>query len=333
MIKNAIATQNSLYPNGVHIMNDPRINCTVIAGYNTETMTKLNVDGKQIVATGLSMAGDGTVPLTSAIESNGKLFDNPIYLVNGIDHSGLFKDDDVIKLVVNLIDPNKGGNYSNSKITKAEPGQTAAEICARNEEMSDDVPDNRNTIAQGFYDVFIAYCPVKLSLYDAKGALVGSVSSAGVKAEDPADLGLFNLLVGGETKQVIVPEGYSVKVTGEEAGKMDILMATFNAAGEMMQSYLFPDMEVNPKMEVTLAAKDHEPSVTLDMNGDGKSEKTLTAEDGHKEVYIPMDTGNQAFMTRMWILIGISAGMAVLTAVALVLITLLNKPKKKAKAA
>ena len=331
MIGDALEVQQRLYPDGRHIMETEGLDHTIIAGYGTATVSSLYVDGDRIESVGLSLSGDGTVPLVSAIETQGRLFDSPIYLVDGVDHSGLFGDEDVIALVIGLIDPSKAQGYDTDKISQ--PGaddKEASDIISQAEVDSEDAPDKRDGAFSDVYDILVAYCPVELELYDEQGALVGSVGSDGISVEDAADQVLFQRLYGGESKQVIIPKGYSVKVLGESKGQMDLRLATMNSSGEMMQTYFYEDLQVEPEMAVEVTVEDHAPTITVDMDGDGTKEKTLEPEDGTKEVYIPMDSGDDGD-GRLWVLIGISGGLVLLTGIALVLITVLTSPKKGKK--
>ena len=332
MITDALGVQQRLYPNGKHIMETDGLDHTIIAGYATPTVSSLYVDGDRIESAGLSLAGDGTVPLTSAIETQGRLFDSPIYLVDGVKHSDLLGDPDVIALVIGLIDPDEAKGYDTDKISQPKADdKEASDIISRAEVDREDAPDKRDGVFSDVYDILVAYCPVELELYDEQGTLVGSVGSDGISVENAADQVLFHRLDGGESKQVIIPQGYSVKVLGESKGEMDLRLATMNENGEMMQTYFYEDLLVEPEMAVAVEVTDHAPTITVDINGDGTDEQTLEPEDGTKEVYIPMDSGDDGSDGRLWILIGISGGLVLLTGIALVLITVLMSPKKGKK--
>lgn len=326
MLDNALSVQERLYAGGAHIMNRADIDCTIIAGWNSPTITRLYSDGTRFTSAGLSLAGDGTVPLVSAIESQGKLFDNPIYLVDGIDHSSLFSDQDVLELVKSLI---RGGEvYRCDKISA--PGESvtvSSEIIERQE-----AGDISGSVWAGIYDTIVAYCPVSLSLYDPENVWIGTVSSAGVSAEAGYE-DLFQLMNGGETKQVIVPEGYTVRIEGEEKGSMDVMAATLNADGEMMKKSVFRGLAVEPKMAVDVTLEEHSPTVKIDLDGDGKTDETLTEEDSLTEVFIPLDEDakSDGWDNRAWLLLGISAGLLVFTLLALLIITLVTRPGKPKK--
>lgn len=334
MLDAAIQTQQKLYSGGSHIMNDAGIDCTIIAGMQVETVTNLYTDGEQIAFAGISLAGDGTVPLVSAIESGGTLFDNPIYLVRGVSHTDLFSDADVINLVENLIKNGDGGSYNMSKIIVPEEDfTTCAQVMANEEVDEEKAPDTRDSVAGEIYDIVVAYCPVELSLYDANGVWMGSVGSDGIRFAQSTDPSLFHLLAGGETKQVIIPQGCTVKISGEDAGTMDVMVATANPQGQIMQRTMYSDMEVNTQMAVAVQVDaEHQPMLHIDIDGDGSPERTLTMQDGTSESFIPMKMQAEGTDVRMWVLIGTAAGLALAVALALLIISQVNRPGKQRKA-
>ena len=119
LYESARATEAILYGSGEHIMNRSDINSYIIAGYNAETIVKVYEDGGNMTGYGVSGAGDGTVPLRSAVTTNGALFSKPVYLVDGVSHSDLFSDDEVLSLVCGIIDSEDGKVSVSGKITDA----------------------------------------------------------------------------------------------------------------------------------------------------------------------------------------------------------------------
>jgi hypothetical protein len=329
MIQDAKKVQKQLYADELHVMNRDDINCTIIAGINTATATKLNTEGGKITSVGYSPAGDGTVPLVSAIESNGELFNNPIYLVNGVNHSELFSDGEVIDLVKNLLS-SKTDFELGEKISTPKEGQSkSSEIVSDELETVEETRDNANSIWGDVYDMVVAYCPVSLTLLDDDGNEVGTVSSEGIAVKDKKDLTLFRLLDGGETKQVVVPEGYEVKVNGKDDGKMDLMMATMSSSGEMMQRYMYRDISVNPTTLVDVQIHgDHSATLQIDENGDGKADQTRKPEDAQYQSFISLETG-MSDGAKLWILLGSSIALILCASTALLIITLVYQKKIK----
>lgn len=100
--KKAVEVQNMLINDGVHIMNDPRIDVCMIAGYDFETVQRIFETDDYISQTAVSYEGDGTVSIDSAAKFEGEYFDNPIYFVNA-EHRMMLHNDDIIELTVNAI--------------------------------------------------------------------------------------------------------------------------------------------------------------------------------------------------------------------------------------
>ncbi len=116
LYRNALSAVRELYPGGKHIMNSADIDAYIIAGWNVDTICSLTASE----AAETSKSGDGTVPLSSAVLTDGEYFDHPIYLVNSVEHTELMSDSDVIKLVKSIIE-NRGSadkiSYEYPKIT------------------------------------------------------------------------------------------------------------------------------------------------------------------------------------------------------------------------
>ncbi len=324
----ALAIQNQLYASGDHIMNREDVDSYIIAGYNVSTITQLNLEDGKLISAGKSLAGDGTVPLVSAVEANGELFHKPVYLVNGVDHSGLFADADVIDLICNIIDSGAGASYNSSKISTAEGVTVSSEILETEEAVStsDEVV---NSVISTIYNTVVAYCPVSLTLVDENGAVIGTVSSQGIQTEEKY-AELFELMDDGETKQVIVPEGYSVQVNGEDQGQMDLMAATVNADGQIMKRSFFRDIDVSVSMSAKITLTDSDDvTVEIDAEGDQTYETRLTAADAEQTVFLTEEEGDGGAGVRGWILIGLGALMLLAAAVALLVISKKYSVKEK----
>lgn len=103
LFNNALEAHSALYKNEGHIINDPALDAYMIAGYNSETVNEIYEENGIITHTKATNYGDGTVTCESACYFNGKLFDNPIYFLNGVSHQDLVKDANSIQLVIALI--------------------------------------------------------------------------------------------------------------------------------------------------------------------------------------------------------------------------------------
>ena len=309
----ALALQQQFYREGVHILNRVDVDWTIIAGYNVPTVTKYHTQTDTFTTAGISLAGDGTVPLTSAIEDRGSLYGKPVYLVDGVEHGALIADEDVLALVAKLIDPSANVSYDPSKITQPSAQETTAR------QIMERVPTQ-------VYDMVIADGPVSLTLLDAQGNSLGAVDSKGIQAEAPEYFYLMNGI-----KQVIVPEGYTVRIGGEESATVRLTVAAMNPQGEIMESYCFADMKTHSKMAHSIRIVDHVPEIVMDINGDAHPEETLTGADAQRNVYISLGKPDTADNSRIWILIGISGGLVLMFAAALTVIGLLVRHKRKKK--
>lgn len=127
LYESARATEALLYGSGTHIMNRSDVDVHIIAGYNVDTVVSVTEDGGYMTSYGVSGAGDGTVPLRSAVTTSGELFGKPVYLVDGVSHSGLFSDGDVLSLVCDIIDSEDGKVSPSGKI-KAASSLTSDEL-------------------------------------------------------------------------------------------------------------------------------------------------------------------------------------------------------------
>lgn len=99
----ALEAQNMLINEGMHIMNDPRIDVCMIAGYDISTVSKVFESDDYISQIAVNYAGDGTVSIDSATKYNGEYFDNPIYFVRYAEHRLMLLNNNVIDLTVNAI--------------------------------------------------------------------------------------------------------------------------------------------------------------------------------------------------------------------------------------
>lgn len=102
-----------------HIINRKELSVYMIAGCNSPTVISIRETDADITHAVKSYAGDGTVPLSSAVSYKGELFDNPVYFADGIEHSSLLYDEDCIELITAIIekgDDVDSSDYNSEKI-------------------------------------------------------------------------------------------------------------------------------------------------------------------------------------------------------------------------
>lgn len=317
MYRDALDVQNKIYQSGEHILNDERIDAYIIAGYGVETLMTIETDGKTITGTWKNTLGDGTVPLTSALRTNGQYFNKTLYFAKKVKHSELPEDNDVIDLVCQIIERGQS----------AVPGGNTFEIHADAEKTIEElIPDesemkkSKNTVS--------AFCPVALALVNGKDEILGLVSSYGIVADEAYEA-YFELLDGGETKQIDIPPGCSVKVIGESEGKMDLVMSSFSPDGDLLERSYFRDIDVTEQMQAKVVMTDAaDVIIEIDSDGDNVYEQTLTQKDSElfvKDVEAEESGGDY----RLWILIGL-AGLIVLgTVLSLLIISMKYSTKKR----
>jgi len=340
LLSKALKTEDKVYAGGQHIMNSADVDLTIIAGTNCDTINKIYVnESGEAVKIGKSAAGDGTVPLWSAILSNGAYFNHPIYLVNGVTHSSLFGDADVVSAVRAILRGNTASETDKFKKLDVNTGLGSLMIDPddyQDNQSRDNIPDRGAVFdlinsALGFgYNTLVAHCPVLLELYDEKGTLVGSVSEAGIFAEAGYEE-CFELMNGGETKQVYVPEGYSVKVIGIESGEMDLMASSMNAYGTINEASYFADIAVEENMvaEVEIPSGS-EAKIKLSYADESKNAK-LTAENA-KYVKGVQSESSGKFDRRYLVLIIAGAVLLLLTVLILLIATLMSTKKSAQRA-
>ena len=292
MFRDALETQRKIYRSGEHILNNEKIDAHIIAGYGRETLMMIETSGGSITGTQRNDRGDGTVPLISATQTNGQFFNKPIYLVDGVKHGDMLKDDNLIDLVCQIIDNGR-------------------DVTPKGEDIKLRA-DTENTIEEAIYAALqarrstnkvTAFCPVALVLVNEKDEILGLISSLGILADEEYE-DCFELLNGGETKQIQVPPGCSVKVLGESEGKMDLMMSTFNPDGDLLKRSYFKDIDVSDKMLANIAMKDAaNVTIEIDSDADDTYDKILTEKDG--EVFVKSGVaGKSKIKTELLIVIG-----------------------------
>lgn len=329
----ALEIQNMLYASGSHIMNRSDIDAYIIAGYGTYTVMSLTESDGIPTQISKSQAGDGTVPLTSAVMTGGEFFNHPIYFVKGINHTELFSDPDVISLIKRIIDTQSG----------EQAPEVSGKICS-----IDSLPIDETLSAQaifeelthsllsdmllGVYDTFVAHCPVTLSLWDADGNLVGRIGSAGIDAKEGYEE-FFDLMDGGETKQVIVPKGYTVQVEGVDNGSMDLSIFASDGTGTLLKELSFANIAVSKKTVINASVGNPEKlsGVIISVNYDGDDTYTLTEDDAETVVYSIGGESERQSDWRGWILLGIWIFMVLASIVSMTIIAGVSRPKKNKK--
>jgi len=306
-------------------MNDERVDCYIIAGYNKPTVVQVIEEDGEVVAFTKSNAGDGTVPLVNAIESDSAVFDNPVYLVDGLSHTELFSDADVVALVGRIIDEGEAAAYGDfERIKRLKDGVKADGVLKDPEyvgQWTDHLIDG--TIGT-IYDIVVAHCPVALTLFDPDGKAVGTVSSAGIDTTG-AYRELFEWMNGGESKQVIVPDGYTVEITGEGEGEMDLMWVQVAADGTTFSQTALRKIAVQPQMRAQASLTEDDMQVKIDDDGDGVFDRTLSGNEGEKRNYTVNETPEKAVDARIWIVVGIGAFLLVGAAVAICIIVLTER--------
>lgn len=330
----ALAIQEKLYASGEHIINSEDVDSYIIAGYNCPTLTRIYMDGSEPVQVGKSAAGDGTVPLISAVYSNGELFKKPIFYVNGnseVEHSALFSDADVIQLVCAIIDKGHdvgSGDYNSAVIS------TQLEIEKwTGETKSEAVSDGDKTLYSvicAVYDTVIAYCPVTISLYNSVNELLGYVSSDGIFADEKY-ASLFELMNDGETKQVIVPENCHVEISGESEGSMDVAVVSMRQDGSMIRHTKFENISVAEGLVAAVDIAEHKNvSLSIDNDGDGIRDIFLNSDNGVVNEYETASEDSEKSETiKVYILIAFAALIILGSAAAMLIINLSYKKKRK----
>jgi pimeloyl-ACP methyl ester carboxylesterase len=300
LYEQAQAVQKLLYANGEHIMNSSAIDAYLIVGYDLYTYSKLIEEDGKVVAAMKNKAGDETVPLVSSAMTNGEYFNHPIYFVRGVSHSDLIQDPDVIRQILTILDAGPRENVpsvSSDKISTKDnfPREQYIKTDEENDKENNDTREEikgsvLSDIVTFAYNTIVAYCPVTLTLWDPQGNMVGKIGSQGIYAL-PGYEQYFDLLDNGETKQVIVPEGYRVTIDGVEDGTMDLRIYSNNAQGDPIRSLSFKNIAVSsdtvitPQMQNPAELK----GVTIEITSSAGS-YSLTEKDGEETVYIKADS-------------------------------------------
>ena len=320
---NALNVQKKLYETGRHIIESGKIESYIIAGYDVPTLTRIYMKDGEPWMIGVTAAGDGTVPLSSSVYTGDRTFDRPIYYVSQVDHTSLFSDSEVIELVKTLI-AGGGGNYSGGKISMT----PSKDINTLMKETTSDAVSDSDRIISGIigpiYETVVAHCPVALWLYDSAHELLGYVSSEGVFAKTGWE-NCFALMQGGESKQVIVPEGCTVEVTGSDEGSMDLYISSVKSSGGIVKTSAFEQIPVSSVMKAVVNTANV--SVSIDSDGDGTQDSMLTEKDARTEVFDAeseeAQTGKKRGMdTKDLILIALAAVIVIGTALSLAVITI-----------
>ena len=316
MFKNALDIQNKIYQTGEHILNSAEIDTHIIAGYGIETLMEIEINGEEIKDTRRDKRGDGTVPLISATQTNGKFFNKPIYFVNGVKHGSLPEDNNLIDLVCQIIDHGQAVMPKGDHIKVRTNENTIEDVISKTFKTT----KSTNKVT--------AFCPVMLVLVNEQDEILGLASSLGIFADDEYEA-YFELFDDGETKQVDVPPGCSVKIIGEGEGKMDLMMSTFAPDGDLLKRSHFRDIDVSDRMlanvEITDAA---DVTIEIDFDGDNAYDKTLTGKDGEifvKSVEVEKSDKDYHF----WIVIGFSGFIVLGTALSLLIISIKYSIKKR----
>ena len=335
--KVALGTEKLIYSSGRHIMNDPSIDLTVIAGTNTPTISKIYVQDGEAANIGRSDAGDGTVPLWSAILSDGKYFNKPIYLVDQVSHSALFSDPDVIQTVTNLLQ--KSDSPAAGKVRRLDKDNTElAELAIdpdlyANAVSPEEIPKSGigNDLIRKYYNTFVAHCPVSLELHDASGETVGIVSNQGIYAK-PEYSECFGLTQDGETKQVTIPDGCTVKVIGTGTGTMDAMTATTDCFGNLVESAVFRDIPVEKDMTAAVSIRSGSDS-ELDLQyPDASRNQKLTAKNDASVLRADGTDNRSDNRRRQWILAGAAAALLAVTLLTVLIVTLTATRKSAERA-
>ncbi len=91
------------------------------------------------------------------------------------------------------------------------------------------MPEDYEGVAEDYdyWKSVVVSCPVKLTVYDDKGELVGSVSSAGVEIVNEDFRYYLYYLENSDSCVAVVPESFTVNISGTDTGTMDVIGGHF----------------------------------------------------------------------------------------------------------
>jgi pimeloyl-ACP methyl ester carboxylesterase len=334
LYRDALKVQEDLYASGSHVMDGADIDAYIIAGSGLLTVTNLVERDATPVAFLKSTAGDGTVPLDSAVLTNGHFFRHPIYFVSGVAHSDLLKDPEVISLVLEILQNERGEAAPTAEgyeHVKPRTDETPEQMRGEPSEHTEVTGSGAANAVLTLYDILVAYCPVALILYDENGVRVGAVSAAGIYAE-PGYEQYFDLFGDGETKQVIVPKGYSVGIEGLDDGEMDLLIGACDGSGRLKKTLEFEDIPITPETRLYTEIGDAEDltGVRTSVISDTEN-KLLTEDDGRVTEFAEQTVSEQSNDRRGVIFLCIGILVVLLSVAAVLIIWLLTRPNRGEK--
>jgi pimeloyl-ACP methyl ester carboxylesterase len=256
LLNNSVAFQQELnMPATLRLVDSYQI-----AGYNMSThgliKEKYKQNGSYDNADFDPIDGDGTVPLISSTLGGqvkryvGTFWDdyyyeptyNPAktYLIKGVDHSELQKNDTVIKQVLQILDGNPA----------RVPGM-----------------DWRAKLSSTLK--IRVESPVDLHVYDQEGNHVGPVDEFTYDENIPT----ATYTESGHTKTTVVENGiYNVKLDGTGTGTATLILQLYNEIGETVKTVRFDHVEVNPDTVITTTTDMNNPiQLVIDKNGDGNT--------------------------------------------------------------
>jgi pimeloyl-ACP methyl ester carboxylesterase len=256
LLNNSVAFQQALnMPATLRLVDSYQI-----AGYNMSThgliKEKYKQNGSYDSADFDPIDGDGTVPLISSTLGGqvrryvGTFWDdyyyeptyNPerTYLIKGVDHSDLQRNDTVIKQVLQILDGNPA----------RVPGI-----------------DWRAKLSS-FLKIRVE-SPVDLHVYDQEGNHVGPVDEFKYDENIPT----ATYTESGHTKTTVLENGtYKVELDGTGTGTATLILQLYNELGETVKTVRFDDVEVTPDTVITTTTDMNHPiQLVIDKNGDGNT--------------------------------------------------------------
>ena len=224
---------------------------------NPETVAGINIyaDGEFDLVSG---PGDGTVPLTSAVNLAGGFTNFFVsHAETGIDHLGLVKDSRTLDMMTAII--------SDESFTVPSGISTLNSIC---------FPDPQTSLVERFLR-FSTHSPVELHIYDLQGRHVGPNPNGDIDLAIPGS----SFTTIGENSFAFVPVGnaYRVEVRGLSEGEFTLKAKSFDGS-TLVRTVAYsniPLQSASTTAEVTLADFDGNLALNIDEDGDGTTDTTI----------------------------------------------------------